>query len=63
MKNPYNCPETEPDTTGGNYDAFLCTFHLAGDELIELRFHVPLDTKYVISETFPKPIFWLVWKN
>jgi len=25
-------------------------------ELIELWFYVPLDTKYVISETFPKPI-------
>jgi len=24
-----------------------------------LRFYVPLDTKQVISETFPKPIFWL----
>jgi len=25
----------------------------------QLRFYVPLDTKYVISETFPKPISWL----
>jgi len=27
--------------------------------LTELWFYVPLDTKQVISETFPKPIFWL----
>jgi len=27
--------------------------------LTELRFDVPLDTKQVILETFPKPIFWL----
>jgi len=26
--------------------------------LIELRFYVALDTKQVISETFPKPISW-----
>jgi len=27
--------------------------------LIELRFYVPFDTKQVILETFPKPVFWL----
>jgi len=27
--------------------------------LTELLFYIPLDTKYVISETFPKPISWL----
>ena len=27
--------------------------------LTEFRFYVPLDTKYVILETFPKPISWL----
>jgi len=27
--------------------------------LIELWFQVPLHTKYVISETFPKPISWV----
>jgi len=27
--------------------------------LTQLRFYVPLDTKQVISETFPKPISWL----
>jgi len=27
--------------------------------LTELWFYVPLDTKQVISETFPKPISWL----
>jgi len=27
--------------------------------LIELRFYIPLNTKQVILETFPKPIFWL----
>ena len=27
--------------------------------LTELWFYVPLDTKYVISETFSKPISWL----
>jgi len=27
--------------------------------LIELRFHGPLNTKQVISETFDKPISWL----
>jgi len=27
--------------------------------LTELRFYVPLDTKQVISETFPKAISWL----
>jgi len=31
--------------------------------LIELRFYVPLDTKWVISETFPKPVSWLLWKK
>jgi len=32
--------------------------------VIELRFYVPLGTKQVISETFPKPTSWqLVWKN
>jgi len=29
--------------------------------LIEFRFYVPLDTKYVGD--VPKPICWLVWKN
>jgi len=29
--------------------------------LTELRFYVPLDTKQVILETFPKPVGW-VWK-
>jgi len=29
------------------------------DWLIELKFYVPLNTKYVILETFPKPISWL----
>jgi len=24
-----------------------------------LRFYIPFNTKYAISETFPKPIFWL----
>jgi len=27
--------------------------------LIELWFYVSLDTKWIISETFPKPISWL----
>ena len=27
--------------------------------MIELWFDVPLDTKQVISETFPEPISWL----
>jgi len=26
--------------------------------LIELRFYIPLNTKYVISDTFRKPTFW-----
>ena len=29
------------------------------DWLIELRFYVPLDTKHIFSETFPKSIAWL----
>jgi len=28
-----------------------------------LRFHVPLNTKWVISETFPKPISWLAMEK
>ena len=28
-----------------------------------LRFYIPLDTKYVISETFPKPISWFDMEN
>ena len=31
--------------------------------LTELRFKVPLNTKQVISETFPKPISWLGMEN
>jgi len=31
--------------------------------LTELRFYVPLDTKQVISETFPKSISWLGMEN
>jgi len=27
--------------------------------LTELRFYIPLDTKQVISEMFPKPTSWL----
>ena len=27
--------------------------------MIGLWFYVPVDTKYVISETFPKPVSWL----
>jgi len=27
--------------------------------LIELWFYVPLDTKWIIPEMFPKPISWL----
>jgi len=28
-------------------------------DLTELRFYIPLNTKQVIPETFPKPISWL----
>jgi len=28
-----------------------------------LRFYVPFDTKYVISEAFPKPVSWLGMKK
>jgi len=32
--------------------------------LIELRFfYIPLDTKYVILETFPKPTSWLAMEK
>jgi len=34
-----------------------------GFELIELWFYVPLDTKQVILETFPKPFSWLGMKK
>jgi len=35
------------------------TYHLPAEyQLIELQFYVILDTKQVISETFPKPISW-----
>jgi len=27
--------------------------------LTELKFYIPFDTKQVISQMFPKPIFWL----
>jgi len=33
-----------------------------GDSLIELWFHVPLDTKQVISETFPQANL-LAWRG
>jgi len=33
--------------------------HWLPDLLIALRFYVPLDTKYVILETFSKPTSWL----
>jgi len=32
---------------------------LEGKLLIELWFYVPLDTKHVISEMFPKPTSWI----
>jgi len=31
--------------------------------LIQLRFYVPLDTKSVISETFPMPISWFAMEK
>ena len=31
--------------------------------MTELRFYIQLDTKQVISETFPKPIYWFGTKK
>jgi len=31
---------------------------LSHDVVVELRFYVPLDTKFVVSETFSRPISW-----
>jgi len=31
--------------------------------LLELRFYGSLNTKWIISETLPKPFSWLVWKT
>ena len=51
-KRRWNHRETNCGGHSHNYDG-------RNQRLIELRFYVPLDTKRVILETFPKPIPWL----
>jgi len=41
-----------------NYSVLASILLLPSNWLTELRFYVPLNTTWVISETFPRPISW-----